>query len=180
MRSMTDILQGMDDSLFEQDTSYAPEEPIVYNPDDSSNADSREYVFQEDIPLTLAKRLLGPGDSYDPKCRYQLITTRDCMCVLKIDDRIPEDAPPICDDNGVIVKGHMVEYPLSLEDDVEDYATMMRSVTSDASMLTGDLNYYRDIYDTKRSIVPFVLAGIFLALGIVGVLLLVLVFYVLR
>ena len=25
MRSMTDILQGMDDSLFEQDTSYAPE-----------------------------------------------------------------------------------------------------------------------------------------------------------
>ena len=74
----------------------------------------------------------------------------------------------------------MVEYPLSLEDDVEDYATMLRSVTSDASMLTGDLNYYRDIYDTKRSIVPFVLAGIFLALGIIGVLLLVLIFYVLR
>ena len=157
MRSMTDILQGMDDSLFEQDTSYAPEEPIVYNSDDSSNADSHEYVFQEDIPLTLAKKLLGPGDSYDPKCRYQLITARDCMCVLKIDDRIPEDEPPVYDEDGVIVKGHMVEYPLNLEDDVEDYAAMMHSVTSDASMLTGDLNYYRDIYDTKRSIVPFIL-----------------------
>ena len=179
MRSMTDILQGMDDSLFEHNTSYI-EEPTVYDIDDSSNADSHDYIFQEDIPLTLAKKLLGPGDSYDPKCKYQLITARDCMCILKIDDRIPEDEPPVYDEDGVIVKGHMVEYPLNLEDDVEDYAAMMHSVTSDASMLTGDLNYYRDIYDTKRSIVPFILSGIFLALGIVGVLLLVLVFYVLR
>ena len=180
MKSMTDILQGMDDSLFEHNTSYIEEEPTMYDIDDSSNADSHDYIFQEDIPLTLAKKLLGPGDSYDPKCKYQLITARDCMCVLKIDDRIPEDEPPVYDEDGVIVKGHMVEYPLNLEDDVEDYAAMMHSVTSDASMLTGDLNYYRDIYDTKRSIVPFVLSGIFLALGIVGVLLLVLVFYVLR
>lgn len=180
MKSMTDILQGMDDSLFEHNTSYIEEEPTVYDIDDSSNADSHDYIFQEDIPLTLAKKLLGPGDSYDPKCKYQLITARDCMCVLKIDDRIPEDEPPVYDEDGVIVKGHMVEYPLNLEDDVEDYAAMMHSVTSDASMLTGDLNYYRDIYDTKRSIVPFILSGIFLALGIVGVLLLVLVFYVLR
>ena len=180
MKSMTDILQGMDDSLFEHNTSYIEEEPTMYDIDDSSNADSHDYIFQEDIPLTLAKKLLGPGDSYDPKCKYQLITARDCMCVLKIDDRIPEDEPPVYDEDGVIVKGHMVEYPLNLEDDVEDYAAMMHSVTSDASMLTGDLNYYRDIYDTKRSIVPFVLSGIFLALGIVGVLLLVLIFYVLR
>ena len=180
MRSMTDILQGMDDSLFEHNTSYVEEEPTMYDIDDSSNADSHDYIFQEDIPLTLAKKLLGPGDSYDPKCKYQLITARDCMCVLKIDDRIPEDEPPVYDEDGVIVKGHMVEYPLNLEDDVEDYAAMMHSVTSDASMLTGDLNYYRDIYDTKRSIVPFILLGIFLTLGIIGVLLLVLVFYVLR
>lgn len=180
MNSIYDILENMDASLFENDSPYQPGEPIIYNPDDPTDADNHEYVFQESIDQSLAKKLLGDGDAYDEECTYQLVTSKDCMCVLKIDPRIPEDEPPICDDKGFIIKGHMVEYPLNVEDDVVDYVTMMRGVTSDATMLQGDLNCYRDIYENKRSIVPLVLFSIFIALGLIGVLLLILVFNVLR
>ena len=57
--------------------------------------------YDEFLSHDLAKAILGKD--YDPECSYKLLTEVAQTTVLKIDPRIPEDAEPVADDNGVIV-----------------------------------------------------------------------------
>ena len=64
----------------------------------------------EQVSYDLAKAILGKD--YDPECSYKLLTEVAQTTVLKIDSRIPEDEEPVTDDNGVIIRAHIMEYTL--------------------------------------------------------------------
>lgn len=168
-RSFKEILDSMDTSVFDS--------PEVGNYDNvSAEPKNSEFLYQEDIAPGLAKRLLGPGDAFDPTCSYQLITQVDSITVVKIDPSYPADKEPVYDDKGFIVKGHIVEYPLSVNDEVEDYATLLHNATDGVTRKSSDLNYYRDIYETKKSKLIPITIGVFAILIIVSAILTIFVY----
>lgn len=96
------LLQGMDDSLFEDNT----DSDKLYVEDHYTEYCESDIAKQEDISCTIAKSLLGIA--YDPNCRYQLLMLPECSMVLKIDDRVtPEKETE--------ERRHITEYPLESE-----------------------------------------------------------------
>lgn len=168
-KSFKEILDELDPALFE------PSEMDNYDAPSRENKNS-EFLYQEDIAPGLAKRLLGPGDAFDPTCTYQLITQVDSITVVKIDPSYPADKEPVYDDKGFIVKGHIVEYPLSVNEEVEDYATLLHNATDGVSRKPSDLNYYRDIYETKKSKLVPITIGVFGLLIIISAVLTIFVY----
>lgn len=105
-QSLSDILRDLD---ILDNSAYTPEEKKVV---ETAKGDAK-FSYDEWIPAGLASTLLGKD--FDPKCKYKLITQLDATTVLKVDDRIPADSPPVLDENGRIVSAHTMEYVLQEE-----------------------------------------------------------------
>lgn len=84
-------------------SEYTPEERAAI-------ANSEQVSYDEFLSHDLAKAILGKD--YDPECSYKLLTEVAQTTVLKIDPRIPENEEPVTDDNGVIIRAHIMEYTL--------------------------------------------------------------------
>lgn len=84
-------------------SEYTPEERAAI-------ANSEQVSYDEFLSHDLAKAILGKD--YDPECSYKLLTEVAQTTVLKIDPRIPEDEEPVADDNGIIIRAHIMEYTL--------------------------------------------------------------------
>ena len=143
-KSMFDILSSMDASVFEGKSDMSEEYLQDYS---GSPEDIPVLSHDEFIDKNIAKRLLG--SEFDEACDYKLITTYESTCLLKIDPRIPEDAEPVTDSTGKIIGGHMVEIPLTSNDEVLSYGDMMSMISNKDKKVPTDLTYRRNIYEMK-------------------------------
>lgn len=172
---MTDLermLADMDEALFKdgQMESITEKEEALYKQLQASS--SNTGIFEEEIPYSLARRILGDDKVTDPDCIYKLITSQEGIVLTKFDPRLT-DADIVTNKEGVIVKGPIVEYTLASDDEVEDYADMLHSVSDEPRRETTDLNVYRDIYKhiPKHSLWFYLGLITFSALVVLGVLL---------
>ena len=172
MTDLEQILADMDESLFKdgQMEGITEKEEALYKQLQASS--NNTGIFEEEIPYSLAKRILGDDKVTDVDCTYKLITSQDGVIITKFDPRLT-DADIVTNKEGVIVKGPIVEYPLNSADEVEDYAEMLYSASNGPRQKTTDLNVYRDIYKhvPKHTFLFYFGISVFTALTVLGVLL---------
>lgn len=161
-KSMFDILSNMNPSLFESSNSVETE-----GESSESTLQESTLIHDEFIANEVAEKLIGAD--YDPACRYKLISSYDSTCVVKIDPRIAEDAEPVLDKEGRIIKGHLVEYPLTANDEVLSYSDMMSRIQGNVSNISS-LTYRRSIYDIPKASNSwiYVVISIIVALTVLG------------
>ena len=145
-KSMFDILSGMDSSLFDKQDTLDDDSSEYPS---SDKGDISKLIYDEDLPADVASKLLGAD--FDAACTYKLVSSYESTCVLKIDPRIPSDKPPVLDSTGRIIGGHMVEYPLTANDEVLSYSDMMSLIADTGKKQSSDLTYRRNIYDIPKA-----------------------------
>lgn len=157
-RTLDDILKDIP-GLDEDSAKYTETVQSISN----SAGGSKQIIYDEQISTSLARALLG-GD-FDPACRYQIVTDEMSMVVVKIDDAYPADREPVYDAHGNILKSHIMEYPLeqTADDGTQSYADMMNTINSHKPEKNyKDPNVYRDTYEKKRRVSPWLVGFAFI------------------